>query len=87
MPLSGRLSAPDLIACILGTPNAAPTSSIELDADGRVVAMRFPAGDVVRLQPGDGVPRRIEAKGPDGRAILTLESYAPWPTNEQIPPL
>ncbi len=87
MPLSARLSAPDLIACILGTPNAALTPSIDLDVDGRVVAMRFPAGDVVKLEPGEGVPRRIEAKGPDGRAILTLESYAPWPKSEEIPPL
>ena len=49
--------------------------------------MLFPRGEVVTLQPGEGVPRRIEAKGPDGRAILTLESYAPWPTSEAIPSL
>jgi hypothetical protein len=86
-PLSSRLSAPDLIACILGAPDAPPSNSITLDGTGRVIGMRFPSGEIVSLEPGEGVPRRIEARGRDGRAILTLESYAPWPTSEQIPPL
>lgn len=86
-PFSARLSARDLIASILGTPNGPPSSSVSLDELGRVVMMRFPGDETVALQPGEGVPRHIEAKGRDGRAILTLESYAPWPTSEQIPPL
>ncbi|MBK9065151.1 MAG: hypothetical protein IPL89_18545 [Acidobacteria bacterium] len=49
--------------------------------------MRFPNGEVVTFQPGAGVPRRIEANGPDGRAVLTLESYGPWPSGEEVPPL
>lgn len=86
-PLPGRLSASDLIACVLGTPDAPPSSSTVLDAQGRVVEMRFPKGEVVTLQPGSGVPRRIEANGPDGRAVLVLESYGPWPAGEEVPPL
>ena len=54
---------------------------------GNVVEMRFPHGEVVAFQPGSGVPRRIEANGPDGRAVLTLESYGPWPAGEEVPPL
>ena len=48
--------------------------------------MSFPSGEVVALQPGEGVPRRIEANGPDGRAVLTLESYSSWPEGELVPP-
>lgn len=86
-PLSMRLPAADLIACILGTPDAPPSTSTILDGQGRVVEMRFPNGEVVAFQPGSGVPRRIEANGPDGRAVLTLESYGPWPAGEEVPPL
>ncbi len=57
-----------------------------IDKDGRPVELVFPGGEVVKLQPGDGVPRRIEANGPDGRAVLTLESYGPWPLGEEVPP-
>ena len=57
-----------------------------LDGQGRVVEMRFPNDEVVSFQPGEGVPRRIEAKGPDGRAVLTLESYGPWAAGEEVPP-
>jgi hypothetical protein len=69
-PVPGHLAAPDLIACILGTPDVPPSSSTLLDD-----------------QPGAGVPRRIEANGPDGRAVLVLESYGPWPFGEKAPPL
>ena len=86
-PLPGRLAAADLIACILGTPDAPPPPSSVLDDRGNVVQMRFPNGEVVTFQPGSGVPRRIEANGPDGRAVLTLESYGPWPPGEEVPPL
>ena len=30
--------------------------------------------------------RRIEANGPEGRAILILESYSSWPEGERVPP-
>jgi hypothetical protein len=86
-PLPGRLSSSDLIACILGTPDAPPSPSSVLDPQGRVIEMRFADGEVVAFQPGSGVPRRIEANGPDGRAVLTLESYGPWPSGEEVPPL
>ena len=56
-----------------------------IDKDGRPIELVFPGGEVVKLQPGDGVPRRIEANGPDGRAVLTLESYGPWPPGEEVP--
>jgi hypothetical protein len=58
-----------------------------LDRDGNVIELRFPNGEVVSFQPGEGVPRRIEAKGPDGRAVLTLETYGPWPAGDEVPPL
>jgi len=86
-PLSARLSPPDLIACVLGMPDAPLSPSVVLDAHGNVVEVRFPNGEVVGFQPGSGVPRRIEANGPDGRAVLTLETYGPWPTGEEVPPL
>lgn len=86
-PLPGRLAAADLIACILGTPDAAPSSSTVLDEQGRVIEMRFAKGEVVSFQPGEGVPRRIEAKVRGGQAVLVLESYGPWPENEEVPPL
>ena len=105
-PLAVRLAAPDLISCILGTPNAAlrPSSPFEetprglrlrvdssnrtvlIDERGKPIELSFPSGETVSLEPGEGVPRRIEAKGRDGRAILMLESYSPWPTSEEIPP-
>ncbi len=105
-PWPGRLSPPDLVACILGTPDARRLALIAIrgnsrglrlridgskrtalvDREGRVVEMSFPNGEVATFQPGWGVPHRIEANGPDGRAILTLESYGPWPSGEEVPP-
>lgn len=107
LPLPAKLAAADLIACILGTPDAPASPSLPfeetprglrlriggskrttlLDRDGRAIEMRFPNGEIVSFQPGEGVPRRIEARGPDGRAVLTLESYGPWPPGEEVPPL
>ena len=105
--LSKRLAAPDLAACILGTPDAPGEAQLPfeetprglrlridgskrtalLNGEGKPIELAFPGGEVVTLQPGEGVPRRIEARGRDGRAILTLESYGPWPPSEKIPPL
>lgn len=106
LPLSVRLSAPDLISCILGAPAAPadPSSPFEetpgglrmrvdgskrsvlLNRAGQPTELSFPSGEVVALEPGAGVPRRIEARGPDGRAVLTLETYGPWATDEKVPP-
>ncbi len=106
-PVPGHLAQDDLIACILGTPDApaSPSLSFEetpkglrlridaskrtalLNDEGKPVELSFPNGEIVALQPGAGVPHRIEAKGPDGRAVLTLESYGPWPSGEEVPPL
>jgi hypothetical protein len=85
-PLPGNLDPTDLIACILGTPADGSTRPARLDNQGRVVEMRFPKSEVVTFQPGEGVPRRIEANGPDGRAVLTLEAYSSWTESEEVPP-
>jgi hypothetical protein len=61
--------------------------SILVDREGKPIEFSFPTGETVKLQPGEGVPRRIEANGPDGRALLTLESYSAWPEGEEVPPL
>lgn len=58
-----------------------------LDGTGRVVGLELPGGTAVRFEPGEGVPRRIEATSPEGRAILKLESYGAWPSGEGVPPL
>jgi hypothetical protein len=57
-----------------------------IDASGRIAFLGFPGGVRVRLQPGEGVPRRIEATGPDGRALLALETFGAWPEGEGVPP-
>ncbi len=104
--LPGRLTSDDILACVLGVPDSALSSSAPfeetskgvrlridaskrtalLDGEGRPIEYSFPNGETVKLQPGEGVPRRIEANGPDGRAILTLESYSSWPEGEEVPP-
>jgi hypothetical protein len=105
--LPGRLSSIDLLASLLGSPDAPASStspfeetprgwrvridgstrSTLVDREGRVLEMSFSGGETVKLQPGEGVPRRIEAAGPDGRAVLTLESYSSWPEGEPVPPV
>ena len=57
-----------------------------LNREGMPIELSFPNGETVKLQPGEGVPRRIEANGPEGRAVLALESYSSWPEGEQVPP-
>jgi hypothetical protein len=104
--LPGRFSSDDLLASLLGIPDAAasPSSPFEetprgwrariddskcfalLDREGRPIELSFPNDETVKLQPGEGVPRRIEANGPEGRAVLTLESYSSWPEGELVPP-
>jgi hypothetical protein len=85
--LPGRLSADDVLACVLGVPDAPLSPSVAVDPEGRPIEFSFPSGEVVSLHPGEGVPRRIEANGSDGRAVLTLEAYSSWPESEKVPPL
>ena len=58
--------------------------AVLVSAAGEVTGLALPAGVRVELSPGAGVPRRIEVSGPDGRALLALESYGPWP-EEEVP--
>lgn len=60
--------------------------SVLVDREGKPIEFTFPNDETVRLQPGEGVPRRIEANGPEGRAVLILESYSFWPESEPVPP-
>ena len=59
--------------------------AVLVSPSGEVTGLVLPAGVRVELSPGAGVPRRIELSGPEGRAILTLESYGPWPEGEEAP--
>lgn|GEM_PF-1828553 len=52
---------------------------------GGVTGLSLPGGVRVEISPGAGVPRRIEVLGPEGRALLTLESYGAWPEGEEAP--
>jgi hypothetical protein len=105
--LPGRLSSIDVLASLLGSPDAPASSSsffeetprgwslridsskrsVLVDREGMPIEFSFPTGETVKLQPGEGVPRRIEANGRDGRAVLTLESYSSWPEGEPVPPV
>jgi hypothetical protein len=60
--------------------------SVLLDREGKPIEFSLSKDEVVKLQPGEGVPRRIEANGPEGRAVLILESYSFWPAGERVPP-
>ena len=101
----GRLSSGDVLAVLLGVPEASPTGEGALVRGGRVAlqltsgegraVLVSPSGEVtglvlpdgvrVELTPGAGVPRRIEVRGPEGNALLTLETYAGWPEGEEVP--
>jgi hypothetical protein len=56
-----------------------------LDERLRIVGVELPRGASVRYEPGEGLPRRIDATSPDGNASLRLESYGAWPESEPIP--
>ncbi|MGZ6970326.1 MAG: hypothetical protein ACXVID_01530 [Thermoanaerobaculia bacterium] len=106
LPVPGHFAPDDLIACIIGTPDAPASPSLPfeetprgvrlridaskrtalLNREGMGIELTFPNGETVKLEPGEGVPRRIEANGPEGRAVLTLESYSSWPEGEPVPP-
>ena len=59
--------------------------AVLVSPSGGVTALALPAGVHVELSPGAGVPRQIEVRGPEGRALLTLESYGGWPEGEEAP--
>ena len=59
--------------------------AVLVSPSGGVTGLLFPGGVSVELSPGDGLPRRIELTGPEGRALLTLESYGGWPAGEEVP--
>lgn len=70
-------------AVVLALDGAGRTAKI--DSKGRVLSLGFPGGNRVTYDPGTGLPRRIEARGPDGRADLVLETLGPWPEGEPVP--
>ncbi len=70
-------------AVVLALDGAGRTAKI--DSKGRVLSLGFPGGNRVSYDPGAGLPRRIEAGGPDGRADLVLETLGPWPEGEPVP--
>lgn len=94
--LAALLGAPDLDLSLEGGAEersgavrltlASPGRTAVVDREGRIVELGLPDGTRVRLEPGAGVPRRIEASGPDGFASLRLESFGPWPEGEPLPP-
>ena len=59
--------------------------AVLVSTPGGVTGLSLPGGVRVELTPGAGVPRRIELKGPEGRALLSLESYGGWPEGEEVP--
>lgn len=56
---------------------------VVVSLSGVVTGLVLPSGVRVEFVPGAGVPRRIEVTGPEGGAILDLESYGPWPEGEE----
>lgn len=101
----GRLAAGDVLAALLGAPEALPTGegavlrgervelklptgegrAVLVSPSGEITGLVLPAGVSVELSPGVEVPRRIEMKGREGKAVLTLESFGPWSEGEEAP--
>ena len=46
---------------------------------GEITGLLLPDGVRVELTPGAGLPRRIAIRGPEGNAVLTLESFGALP--------
>ncbi|MHB8796872.1 MAG: hypothetical protein ACYDBY_00255 [Thermoanaerobaculia bacterium] len=46
---------------------------------GKITGLLLPDGVRVELTPGAGLPRHIAIRGPDGNAVLTLESFGALP--------
>ncbi|HEV8268096.1 MAG TPA: hypothetical protein VGR00_07685 [Thermoanaerobaculia bacterium] len=97
-PFPVGLGPRDAIGVLLGVLDLSPLEArpherafrVALDRAGRfalvegrqVVGLELPHDVVVRFGPGEGVPRRIDVAGPEGRATLKLETYAAWPVGE-----
>lgn len=56
-----------------------------VSTSGQVTGLVLPDGVRVDLTAGAGVPRRIAVRGPEGNAVLTLESFGDWPAGEGEP--
>jgi hypothetical protein len=56
-----------------------------LDETYRIVGLELPRGARASYEPGEAIPRRIDAKSPDGTALLRLSSFGDWPASEPIP--
>lgn len=89
------LGALDVPATARPVEKAGDRYRLFLDSYGRtavmgsgleVVGLELPDRTRVTYEPGEGLPRRIEAVSRDGRAHLSLESLVAWPEDEPIPP-
>jgi hypothetical protein len=96
--LDGR-DAIGVLLGVLDLPPAGPVESwrdgfrVALDGHGRValldeklriVGFELP-GAKVAYEPGEAIPRRIDAKTREGSADLKLQSFGDWPASEPIP--
>lgn len=59
--------------------------AVFVSTPGGVTGLSLPGGVTVELTPGAGVPRRIQLKSPEGKALLALESFGAWPEGEEVP--
>lgn len=59
--------------------------AVLVSTPGGVTGLLLPGGVRVEFSPGAGLPRSIELTSPEGRALLTLESYGGWPEGEEVP--
>ena len=56
--------------------------AVLVSEDGAVTGLVLSGGVRVEILPGPLVPGRIEISGREGTAVLSLESYGPWPEGE-----
>ena len=56
--------------------------AVLVSEDGSVTGLVLPGGVRVELSPGPVLPGRIEIEGREGTAVLSLESFGPWPEGE-----
>ncbi len=97
-PFPVGLGPKDAVGVLLGVLDLSPVAAkadgggtrVSLERGGRsaivkggeIVALDLPHDVHVDFAPGAGAPRRIDVKGPEGRATLKLESYGAWPEDE-----
>ena len=53
--------------------------AVLVSRSGRIDGLLLPDGVRVELTPGADLPRRIAIRGPEGNAVLTLESFGALP--------